>query len=119
MKIPFHAHLTTPYIWLAIILGALIVALIIWQMDFLKECMLGADGKGSGGKLMGLAYVLTTCFCEVFHVMKQQEFDTSHLLYFIGGALLFYGVIKASDVAALKFGQKQADAPKQDENKQP
>ena len=114
MTIPFHAHLTGPYIWLAVILGVLIVALIVWQMPYLKECLLGADGKGSGGKLMGLMYVLTTCFCEVFHTMKKQEFDTVHLGYFIAGALLFYGVIKASDVLALKMGQQ----PKQDDVKQ-
>jgi hypothetical protein len=113
-KIPFHAHLTGPYIWFAIILGILIVLLFVWQIDFIKECLSDDKKQGSGGKLMGMATILTACFCEIFHVIKQQAFDLNHLVCFLLSGLLFYSVIKFSDVIAMKFGLKQPD-PKPDD----
>lgn len=83
------------------IMGVLIISLVIWQMPFFKQCLSDEKG-GSGTRLSAFVLVLVIAFCEIFHTIKKQKFDTTHLLYILCAIGILFGVVKVAEIINLR-----------------
>jgi len=93
LHIPFNAMHLSFFGFAAV----LIIALVIWQIGWLKDAFSEWDEKS--GKLIaskkgivGAMFAFTICICEVFHTVKQQEFDYQHLVALLVTICLLYGI---------------------------
>lgn len=92
------------------IIGIILVICLWMARSFVKEILSEKDAVtgecyGSHKRLIAFMATITACLCEIFHTLKQEKFDTQHLIIFFTAALLYSRVATVSQVMAIWKGK--------------
>lgn len=89
-----------------LVYAVLVIALNLIKWPFVAAAL--SDGTSpSSTRIGGYIFVNLVAFCELYHTIRADRFDTTHLLYILISIGVLFGFIKVSDLLAARFGQKQ------------
>lgn len=88
----------------------LVIALNLIKWDFVSAA-LSENNSPSSMRLSGYLFVHLIAFCELWHTVKTEKFDTTHLQYLLVAVGVLFGLIKATQILGDKSSKNGEVAP--------
>lgn len=109
-----HVHFAPSHYFLFGIIGLLLILFVIFKWAFVKE-VLSENGKASSKRVSALIAMCVVAFNEVYHVLKQQQFDYNHLVALLVFISLSLGLATVPQILQIWKGQPASDSTKTDD----